>query len=209
VAFHVGSTTVVLAFMAVGVAAATVHPEGERPRTSDTQTETRKPTMTTTRFEVERFDYPSAKPFEEVIVAIEQKVPGADLAKLSQLVVAQAPTREIEEAVCAMVGDLGFMHFAKLDQGPLVSLLGKRKRMTVYLLGNPVLANRMFEHRPEMGLYAPLRASVSEDDRGVSHFTYDRPSTLLRQFNHEVIKAVAQMLDDRLSKLAECVTGAR
>ena len=163
--------------------------------------------MNTTRFEVERFDYPSSKTFEQVIAALEQQVPRADLPKLSQLVVLQAPAGEIEKTVLAMVGDLGFMHFAKLDQGPLVSLLGKRKRLTVYLLGNPVLANRMFEHRPEVGLYAPLRASVYEDDRGGAHLTYDRPSTLLQQFNQEDVTAVARMLDDRMAKLAELVTG--
>ena len=124
--------------------------------------------MNTTRFEVERFDYLSSKTFEQVIAALEQQVPRADLPKLSQLVVLQAPAGEIEKAVQAMVGNLGFMHFAKLDQGPLVSLLGKRKRLTVYLLGNPVLANRMFEHRPQVRLYAPLRASVYEDDLGVA-----------------------------------------
>ena len=163
--------------------------------------------MNTTRFEVERFDYPSSKTFEQVIAALEQQVPRADLPKLSQLVVLQAPAGEIEKTVQAMVGDLGFMHFAKLDQGPLVSLLGKQKRLTVYLLGNPVLANRMFEHRPDVGLYAPLRASVYEDDRGVAHLTYDRPSTLLQQFNQEDVTAVARMLDDRMAKLAERVTG--
>ena len=163
--------------------------------------------MNTTRFEVERFDYPSSKTFEQVIAALEQQVPRADLPKLSQLVVLQAPAGEIEKTVQAMVGDLGFMHFAKLDQGPLVSLLGKRKRLTVYLLGNPVLANRMFEHRPDVGLYAPLRASVYEDDRGVAHLKYDRPLTLLQQFNQEDVTAVARMLDERMAKLAELVTG--
>jgi uncharacterized protein (DUF302 family) len=106
-----------------------------------------------------------------------------------------------------MVGDLGFAHLAKLEQGPLVSLLGKPKRMTVYLLGNPVLANTMFEHHPEIGLYAPLRASVFEDYSGLAHFTYDRPSTLLHQFGNDDVTAVARMLDDRMSKLAESLVG--
>jgi uncharacterized protein (DUF302 family) len=65
----------------------------------------------------------------------------------------------------------------------------------------------MFEHHPEIGLYAPLRASIYVDARGATHFTYDRPSTLLQQFAHEDVKAVAQMLDERMSKLAEHVTG--
>jgi uncharacterized protein (DUF302 family) len=163
--------------------------------------------MNTYRFEVERCDYSSPRrTFEQVIAAFEQKVPAADLAKFAQLVASKAQATEIQNAVQAMAGDLGFMHLAKLDQGPLVSLLGKRKKMTVYLLGNPVLANTMFEAFPEIGLYAPLRASVYEDDRDVTHFTYDRPSTLLQQFNNKDVTSVAQILDDRMSKLAEYVT---
>lgn len=197
-----------LVVIAVGASIAAIRLEREPPRLPNAHSEERKPTMNATRFEVERYDYPSSKrTFEQVIAAFEQKVPAADLAQFAQLVAAKAPATEIENAVRTMVGDLGFMHFDKLDQGPLVSLLGKRKRMTVYLLGNPVLANRMFEHRPEVGLYAPLRASVYQDDRGVTHFTYDRPSTLLQQFSDEAITSVAQMLDDRMTKLAEYVTG--
>jgi uncharacterized protein (DUF302 family) len=199
--------TLLLVVMAVGAPGATICVERELPRLPDMESEGREPGVNTIRFEVERVDYPSSKTFEQVIAALEQQVPRADLPRLSQLVVLQAPAGEIEKTVQAMVGDLGFMQFAKLDQGPLVSLLGKRKRLTVYLLGNPVLANRMFEHRPEVGLYAPLRASVYEDDRGVAHFTYDRPSTLLQQFNQEDVTAVARMLDDRMAKLAELVTG--
>ena len=163
--------------------------------------------MHASTFEVERLDCTSSRTFEQMIVTFEQKVPAAELTKLIQLTTTQAPVTEIERTVQAMVGDLGFMHFAKLAQGPLVSLLGKRKKLTVYLLGNPVLANRMFAYHPAIGLYAPLRASIYEDYGGVSHFTYDRPSSLLQQFNLEDVMAVARLLDERMSKLADYVTG--
>ena len=164
--------------------------------------------MKTYRFEVERLDYPlPSRTFDDVIAAFERAVPAADLARFAQVVATRAPAAEVDHAVRKMVGDLGFAHLAKLDQGPLVSLLGKSKRMTVYLLGNPVLANTMFEHRPEIGLYAPLRASIFEDYSGVTHFTYDRPSSLLQQFENDDVTAVARMLDDRMSRLAERLAG--
>jgi len=115
----------------------------------------------------------------------------------------RASAPEVENAIARTVGDLGFAHFAKLDQGPLVSLLGRPKRMTVYLLGNPVLANTMFEHKPEIGLYAPLTASIFEDRSEATHFTYDRPSTLLQQFENDDVSAVARTLDDRMPRLVE------
>ncbi|MGH9875807.1 MAG: DUF302 domain-containing protein, partial [Pyrinomonadaceae bacterium] len=104
------------------------------------------------------------------------------------------------------VGDLGFMILGKIDQGPLVSLLGKPKKMTTYLIGNPVLANRMFEQHPGVGLYAPLRGSIYEDYEGKSHFTYDRPSTVLEQFENSEIRAVAKMLDEKMASLAAYLT---
>jgi len=152
--------------------------------------------------QIERVDSVSKQRFEEVVAAFEMNVPAADFVKLAQLGASRAAAQEIEEAVRSMVGDLEFVRFAKLDQGPLVSLLGKPKKMTVYLIGNPVLANRMYEQNPAVGLYAPLRVSIYDDYNGTTHFTYDRPSTLLAQFDDEKIRAAAEMLDDKLKTLA-------
>jgi uncharacterized protein (DUF302 family) len=163
--------------------------------------------METYRFEVERIDVASTKSFSELVATLEQQVPPVEISVFSQMIASRFNAQEIERAVDGMVGDLGFLIVGKLDQGPLVSLLGKPKKMTGYLLGNPILANRMYELRPEVGLYAPLRAFVYEDYGGVSHLSYDRPSSLLRQFDNEEITSVARILDDRMSKLAERVTG--
>jgi len=75
--------------------------------------------------------------------------------------------------------------------------------MRVYLLGNPVLANTMFEYRPEIGHYAPVRASVFEDQSGVAHFTYDRPSILFMHFQNDEVTAIGRLLHNRMSRLAE------
>jgi uncharacterized protein (DUF302 family) len=111
--------------------------------------------------------------------------------------------KEIDARVRSMVGDLEFVVLGKVDQGPLVSLLGKPKKLSTYLIGNPVLANRMFEQRPDVGLYAPLRVAIYEDDRGTSHFTYDRPTSILAQFEDGRIQAVAKILDQKMASLAE------
>jgi uncharacterized protein (DUF302 family) len=61
----------------------------------------------------------------------------------------------------------------------------------------------MFEQRPDVGLYAPLRVAIYEDDRGTSHFTYDRPTSILAQFEDGRIQAVAKILDQKMASLAE------
>jgi uncharacterized protein (DUF302 family) len=83
--------------------------------------------------------------------------------------------------------------------------------MSVYLIGNPVLANRMYEQHPAIGLYAPLRVSIYEDYAGKCHFTYDRPSKLLEQFKNVEIRVVGRMLDRKMESLADrlAVSGKR
>lgn len=101
-----------------------------------------------------------------------------------------------------MVGNLEFMVLAKLDQGPLASCLGRPKKLVTYLIGNPVLANRVHERYPAVALYGPLRAAIHEDYEGRCHFSYDRPSTLLAQFEDDQVRAVAELLDRKLADLA-------
>ncbi len=148
-----------------------------------------------------RAEVTSTKSFPETIAAFERRVPTADFSAFARLVEANASTQEIEDVVRGMVGDLGFLIFAKLDQGPLVSLLGEKKKMTVYLIGNPVLANRMYEKSPAVGVYAPLRVLIYEGIDGKTRVTYDLPSTLLGQFKDDEVEFVARMLDEKMSRL--------
>ena len=157
--------------------------------------------MKTHEFRVERIEAASRRSFAATVAAFEEKIPAADVSLFVQLINANASAAHVEQAVQNMAGDLGFMRFAKIDQGPLVSQLGKSKKMSVYLMGNPVLANRMYEQNPAVGLYAPLRVAIYEDYQGVTHFTYDRPSSLLAQFQDDKIRAVAQLLDEKMGAL--------
>jgi uncharacterized protein (DUF302 family) len=159
--------------------------------------------MYTYNFQGRRIAVPANKSFAEVLAAFEGRVPVQDVSVLNGLATSQASRQQIEDAVQKMVGDLGFMVLAKLDPGPLVSLLGNPKKLCIYLLGNPVLANRMFEQDAAVGMYAPLRAVIFEDHDGRTYFTYDVPSSLLGQFDNAEIRGVAAILDDRMKTLAE------
>jgi uncharacterized protein (DUF302 family) len=163
--------------------------------------------METYRMDVERVDVLATKSFSEVVATLERHVPIGDMSTILRMIASRPSAQEIERAIGNMVGDLGFIVLAKLDQGPLVSLLGKPKKMSLYLIGNPVLANRMYEQHPAVGLYAPLRASIYEDHVGKCHFTYERPSKLLEQFKSEEIRVVGRMLDQKMESLAVLLAG--
>lgn len=158
--------------------------------------------MTTRRFQVERVEVGSGRSFEGLVAALERKVPAADLAVFRELVASGATAPEVERRVQSMVGELGFVILGMVDQGPLASRLGRPKKLRTYLIGNPVLANRMFEQDPAVALYAPVRAAIYEDHEGRCHFTYDRPSSVLAQFEGDQIRAVATLLDEKLAALS-------
>jgi len=158
--------------------------------------------MTTRTFRVERIEVESKKSFAELAAALEKEVPAADPVVFRELVTSRAPAPEVERKVQAMAGELGFLLLAKVDQGPMTSLLGRPKKLTTYLIGNPLLANPMFEQHPAAGLYVPVRVAIFEDYEGRCHFTYERPSTFLAQFEDDRIRAVGTMLDEKLADLA-------
>jgi hypothetical protein len=158
--------------------------------------------MTSHRFTVERIDVPTKGRFEDATALLEKNVPMAEVSRLAQLVESRATSAEVQAAVGGSAGDLEFVILAKLEQGALTSLLGTPKKISTYLIGNPVIANRMFERDRAAGLYAPLRVTLYEDPAGTVHFAYDRPSTLLGSFEDAEIDAVARVLDEKMATLA-------
>jgi hypothetical protein len=149
-------------------------------------------------------DISSPKPFPFTLAAFENRVPSADLPELTRLAGSRAGPQGLEDALQVMVGDSGFLRLAKVDQRSLMSILGKPQRMASYLIADPVLANRICEHNPAVGVYTVLRVSI-HDENGRTHFTYDQPSSLLNQFDDEEIREVAGVLDHKVNALAEYV----
>ena len=143
----------------------------------------------------------SEKPFEQVVEAIEARVGRANHFGFKKLIDAKASYAEVESAVSSMVGSSDFMIFAYFESGQVLSLCGKPKQAKLYIIGNPLIANQMYEHNPAVGLYVPLRLFVYNDYNSKTHISYDQPSSLMSQFEDQNILKVAQMLDTKLEKL--------
>jgi hypothetical protein len=129
--------------------------------------------VTSQQFTVERIDVTTTRNFQEAEAVLEKSAPAVTPGLFKGLVESRANAEEIQTALSRVQGDLEFMTLAKIPQGELTSLLGTPKRLTVYLIGNPAIANRMFERNRGAGLYAPLRAALYEDTSGTVHFSYD------------------------------------
>ena len=114
----------------------------------------------TFNYTVTRVVFSSEKSFEEVTTKIESIIGDGKYSIFEELVDAQAPFEEVKSVLESMVGESGFMKFATFNMGGLLSLMGRPKKVRLYLIGNPLIANQMIEHDPAVGLYVPPRVLV-------------------------------------------------
>ncbi len=104
------------------------------------------------------------------------------------------------------VGQGGMMVMARVDQGHMLSMTGLNLKATLFLVGNPTVGKKLFDQNHGVGLYVPLRVFVYENADGKTFVSYDKPSSLLEQFNDKQIDMVAGMLDQKIQGLAQMAT---
>ena len=104
------------------------------------------------------------------------------------------------------VGQGGMMIMATVDQGNMLSITGLKLKATLFLVGNPTVGKKVFEQTHAAGLYLPLRVLVYEDTNGKTYVSYDKPSSLLAQFDNNEVNQTAAMLDQKLDGLVHMVT---
>ena len=106
----------------------------------------------------------------------------------------------------AAVGQGGMMVMAQVDQGNMLSMAGLKLKAQLFLVGNPTVGKQLFEQDHNVGLYVPLRVFVTEGSDGKVYVSYDKPSSLLKQFNNQKIDMIAGMLDQKIQGLAQMAT---
>jgi uncharacterized protein (DUF302 family) len=97
-----------------------------------------------------------------------------------------------------MEGEQGLMIFGILDHGAALNMAGQHKKAKQYLIGNPLTAILMTQHRLGAALYVPLRVLVYEDESGEAVVEYDQPSSLVSQFGEDEVDKVGALLDSKL-----------
>lgn len=151
--------------------------------------------MSSTTFMVEHIDIALPGSFEEATARFYEHVPLANPVEISNL-----KNRDDIEAMMASA-PLGIRVMTRLEQGPVVSLLGTPMKVSVYLIGSPLLGAAIFVKHRGAGLYAPAHVTLYEDIDGITHFAYDKLSTLLAQFG-----PLGHAFDEKLAHLGELLT---
>jgi hypothetical protein len=130
----------------------------------------------------------------------EQAVPPMPEEQVDTLVDRQAPWEEMV-ALAGAHAPHGFLIYARLLVDPVMRLAGHDVSCTAYLMGNHIIAERMFRHDPTAMLYAPLRTLIWQAAGDTARFVVDQPSALFASFASPQIAAVGVELDHKLAAL--------
>jgi hypothetical protein len=114
----------------------------------------------TTRITIEHIVVSSNRSYEQVKASLEARMGllGNTDEFARQVAAAHASWEQVMQAIEKRLGTSGFSIFSKVEQGQLLSLAGKPRRVSQYAIGNPLLAIQMIEHVPEgLGFQTALR----------------------------------------------------
>jgi uncharacterized protein (DUF302 family) len=151
--------------------------------------------------QVRRLEVAVDLPFEEFRERFEKAVPAfepghffgdhgsdhTDWATITRLTDQQAPH--------------GFLLYWRNEADLMMRVAGHDRRCTTYLMGNHIVAERMYRHDSGVMLYAPLRVTIYEDHDGRLWLSVDQPSTRFSSFGNPEVTAVGAELDGKLADL--------
>jgi hypothetical protein len=95
----------------------------------------------------------------------------------------------------------GFLRYWRNEVDLMMRVAGHDRRCTTYLMGNHIVAERMYRHDSGIMLYAPLRVTIYEDHDDRVWLSVDQPSTRFGSFGDPEITAVGIELDGKLADL--------
>jgi uncharacterized protein (DUF302 family) len=154
------------------------------------------------KIEVERFSIISAKPFDEVVAAVNAAVGHPEMATFAKLTREARSFAELESAVEKGLSKAGLMLFMKLDHGAVLRKETGRDtpRIVRLIIGNPLIMKEMVKQVPDAGSYAPVTVLVDERADGV-HLSYDRMASFLAPYGNAQALAVARDLDSKIEAI--------
>ena len=148
--------------------------------------------------------------YDALVTAFERELGRWEPASAAALAERGAPWSELESEVNRMAGPHGLMIFYRADQGAIASLSGRLKRCSLYLVGNPVIANEIIDIDLRAGFYMPFRVCLY--DSGASEgasIAFDRPSSFLGLLGRAELDAIGLMLDQKIDAVVDALRALR
>jgi len=156
----------------------------------------------TVRYEVHRLSVTTGLSYDETVRRFEEAVPALDDARFAALAAGQPSWAEVRAATVPHA-PTDFLRYWRGDFSWMLRAAGDEGRCVEYLMGNHVIAERMFRHDPGILLHAPLRTTIHTDPHSTTRFSVDQPSTHFRSYGIRAVTVVGIELDLKLATLLE------
>ena len=144
--------------------------------------------------------------YDALVRAFEGELGRLDAAVAKSLIDRRAPWGEVKETLERMAGAHGLMIIFTADQGAVTSLSGKAKRCSLYVVGNPLIANDILDIDPGASFYVPFRIALYENgDEGGAVISYDRPSSFLATLGRRELDAFGTLLDQKVDSVIAAI----
>ena len=146
--------------------------------------------------------------YDQLIQAFEQSLGQWDPASGNSLTREAASWLKVEATVAKIAEPFGLVRMARIDQGRLTSLSGKVKRCSLYLVGNPVIANQIIDIDRRGSFYVPFRVAIHDrDGAGGSAISYDLPSSFLATLGRHELTEIGKSLDYKIESVVSDLFG--
>ncbi len=144
--------------------------------------------------------------YDALVSAFEHELGYLDPTTVERLIERKTAWSEVERAIDRMAGPRGLMIIIRADQGKFTSLSGHEKRCSLYLVGNPFIADKIISIDLRASFFVPFRVCLY-DDRGPKGavISYDRPSSFLAALERPELKEVGELLDRKIDEVAEAL----
>jgi uncharacterized protein (DUF302 family) len=150
---------------------------------------------------IEHVTVPMRLPYDRLVSAFEAELGHLDPAVTKALVERRASWSEVEEEIERIGGVHGLMIIASANQGVVTSLSGKMKRCMLYLIGNPVIADKIIAIDIRASFYVPFRVAIFDCGKDGAIISYDRPSSFLAALGRPELKEFGILLDQKIEGL--------
>ncbi len=105
-----------------------------------------------------------------------------------------------------MAGPRGLMIIFRANQGAITSLSGRVKQCSLYVVGNPVIADRIIGIDPRASLYVPFRVCLYDaGGPGGAVIGFDRPSSFLGLLGRPELTEFGLLLDQKLDGVVDAL----
>lgn len=149
--------------------------------------------------------------YNDLVAAFERELGRLDPAAAASLVQRNAPWREVEQEMEREAGPHGLMILFTANQGPLISLRGGAKQQcSLYIVGNPVIAQRIINVDIRGSLYVPFRVCLYDDgEPGDAFISFDRPSSFLAALKRPELSEIGLLLDRKIDSVVRAIQNAK